>query len=475
MFCNKCGKNNPDDAVFCMICGSKLNYIPSCKNCGKEIPEEAVFCPYCGSKQTEKDFTAESEICHTSVQPSYKSVSTVNRFSAEKVLSHIVNGLVLFLAAVALIFVVFTGISVSVPYGADFSEILAGGNEGKDFIYCFGDAFKDIGEVIDIAGTNMSDYFEADLYLNVVFGTLAGAVATVTVAVFSILAIVKGIAFYTGKGKGNGEIFAITAFIAYVCGAVAFKLLYGASIDYRYKTEILNFSTQYNSVTVAGIVLGALSVTAIAGLKIARNAKNILNVKNVKNIVMSAVGVVLIAVILGILGNSILSLNIKEMYTNFNAGINPLVILHISAGIELDNSISTSSHTPEGLISNLNGIMVLSVIVYIIMFALLVFLAINFMLKMKSLINGRQAEEGGLTYSVLIFILSVVALVLNIVLCNMFEEVIKIISAPDKVNLNIGYTTLICAVVFSVFNLASCIAHKIICKEKPSYEQIMMS
>ena len=210
MYCHKCGKSNLEDAVFCMQCGSKLNYIPVCDKCGKEIPEDAVFCPYCGAKRPDAEISAaESEICGTAVHPAYKPVRAFNSELVGKVLFNILNAHTIFLAVIVLIFVVFTGVSLSVPYGMDATEVFGYNSKTADFIYYFGDAYRDVEEAIKLMGSNSTDYFEANLYINVVLGTLVGVASIITCAVLSITAIVKGIKVYTSKGKGNGEYFAL--------------------------------------------------------------------------------------------------------------------------------------------------------------------------------------------------------------------------------------------------------------------------
>jgi ribosomal protein L40E len=50
MKCPACHHNNPNDAVFCMKCGKKLQ--KECIHCGAELPENALFCIKCGKKLT---------------------------------------------------------------------------------------------------------------------------------------------------------------------------------------------------------------------------------------------------------------------------------------------------------------------------------------------------------------------------------------------------------------------------------------
>jgi ribosomal protein L40E len=48
MICLKCNTTNPEDAKFCMGCGSALAL--ACPNCAAELPSEAAFCFVCGHK-----------------------------------------------------------------------------------------------------------------------------------------------------------------------------------------------------------------------------------------------------------------------------------------------------------------------------------------------------------------------------------------------------------------------------------------
>ena len=59
MECPTCHYNNPNDALFCMKCGSKLER--RCQHCGAEIPENAIFCMKCGKKLTFKDPPADDK------------------------------------------------------------------------------------------------------------------------------------------------------------------------------------------------------------------------------------------------------------------------------------------------------------------------------------------------------------------------------------------------------------------------------
>ena len=53
MKCPACHHSNPNEAVFCMKCGKKLQ--KECIHCGAELPEDAQFCIKCGKKLTPDD------------------------------------------------------------------------------------------------------------------------------------------------------------------------------------------------------------------------------------------------------------------------------------------------------------------------------------------------------------------------------------------------------------------------------------
>ena len=50
MKCNKCGNENPDNAVFCMYCGSPLPTQTTCPYCGGELDGVEKFCKHCGKE-----------------------------------------------------------------------------------------------------------------------------------------------------------------------------------------------------------------------------------------------------------------------------------------------------------------------------------------------------------------------------------------------------------------------------------------
>ena len=52
MYCPSCGSETPEQGVFCLHCGTRLN--KECPQCAKIVKAKAKVCRFCGYK-----FTAE--------------------------------------------------------------------------------------------------------------------------------------------------------------------------------------------------------------------------------------------------------------------------------------------------------------------------------------------------------------------------------------------------------------------------------
>lgn len=96
--CSICGKSNPDEALFCKGCGTKL---PSkgglkCIRCGLENPEHVEFCGRCGADLKRKEIPIrESEPISLASETTYSPTMTTYeedlRPSRERLMAHKIN------------------------------------------------------------------------------------------------------------------------------------------------------------------------------------------------------------------------------------------------------------------------------------------------------------------------------------------------------------------------------------------------
>lgn len=52
MICNHCRQENPENAKFCIECGSKLEL--TCPGCTTICPPGSKFCPECGTRLSDR-------------------------------------------------------------------------------------------------------------------------------------------------------------------------------------------------------------------------------------------------------------------------------------------------------------------------------------------------------------------------------------------------------------------------------------
>jgi DNA-directed RNA polymerase subunit RPC12/RpoP len=83
MFCNKCGLQLPDDAVFCVKCGTKQTTITPAKQDQASNETKEVKCPSCGAPITSKfgEMVITCEYCGSSVSLENNGWQNVSKHS----------------------------------------------------------------------------------------------------------------------------------------------------------------------------------------------------------------------------------------------------------------------------------------------------------------------------------------------------------------------------------------------------------
>ncbi len=136
--CMSCGKEVPNDSVFCPFCGTKdIKDDSTCPICKKIVPSDSAFCPFCGEKIIE-DINDKSVILDTEVPSAEKQAyKTEVEKDDPGIFKRILSWIVLvagFAIALILIAVVFMIVGYIFNLIEDLPSVL------KLLVYLFGGA-----------------------------------------------------------------------------------------------------------------------------------------------------------------------------------------------------------------------------------------------------------------------------------------------------------------------------------------------
>ncbi len=349
MNCPICGKENPNDAVFCKYCGRRVDGKKQCRACGKLIDADAAFCNYCGAPasaapsaapfggaavyppRTEAPAAFYAEQAPAPAPPYAPAAAYAPRrpLTAEeaaerkqrhanvlqKVMRYCSQGFSLAMAAFALIFVFLVGITATVSANGESAS------GGTDIYYYFGDVYREIGDLLG-GMTEYSGTFATSVYLYAVPQTVLIAVFLLAVAALSITGIVLDILRLTGKRR-DGKSVSLYAFLLYTAFAAAFMATNSVWLDMKQLFGSGSFFIHANGATAAGIALGSVFFTLYIACRITANARKLFK-ENLVTTVLAFVCVPLALVVF-----SVAATPLVQMFTSgthvLSAG--PLMLL----------------------------------------------------------------------------------------------------------------------------------------------------
>ncbi len=261
MICKHCGNENPDNAAYCISCGKRIDGKIICSNCSNENPDNAIYCMHCGHRIDGKLVCSKcGTVCDTGTSFCYScgqefnnsngsvinkmQQTTVAESGNRKIFNWLSISCFLILALCSLIFIFFVGYKIDInAIGADCS-----------IFYYFYDVFK---EAADILKTYPKDnaFLALSMYLPAIIGTILTVGSLVSIVVCTILTALRFFRkVYNLKGNNNFVSPAIGAYFVYL---IAICTLY--SINYiKLNGSGYNFGVSLNTVTIIGIVFGAL-------------------------------------------------------------------------------------------------------------------------------------------------------------------------------------------------------------------------
>lgn len=321
MECRFCKTVNPDEAVFCKKCGKRLDGTTACPNCGKQISVDDEFCMFCGAAMKKH----QAEVAVTTAEPAatYAPVpataeSDTGWSMAKKALNYVANSTAILTAVLALIFVFFIGITGTAAFSS-FSTSLS-----FDIKFFFKEGYTQLDQLKEIYTDSPIQY--SDLFINygycpLIFGTTIFAATIIAVLTLSVKAIVRCTKNLLGKTELNGCNCAVAAFLAFVLGTALLLSIFNISVKanpaYSYSGSDMAYYSAYpkyefNSPTLAFIIIGAVFTFMTFGCRIASHGKALLNKNAVLKYCFGAGAIVLGAIMLGVVSVPFFTVKAKE-------------------------------------------------------------------------------------------------------------------------------------------------------------------
>lgn len=413
MQCQRCGTENPADAVFCKQCGMKLSE-GTCPACGKTLPENARFCSYCGTPVPAQ--TAPQ-------QPAPKPrASAKSKGAAQKVLGYVGNACAMMGALISFIFVFLIGTSIAGTGTAPGISEIPLEMQGSSLFDYFGRAYDSVAAALE-ALRSYPSYYPTSLYLSTVFGTVAAAAALIATSVLFILTLVRFLLNLSGKTQKSAGGLGLATFFSFLVGALLFLSVERVSIDLTYSVTgytAVNVSAAsvLNGATVAGICIGAVFVAGSLGCAIARGGRGQGQREALFRYIFCGIGLALSVTFFALLADGCVQLSLTSASAGTTATMGMTTgftgILQIIGYLSLSVAAGTTGAAiPVEYAGDFNLVLILSLIGLVLLFALgavLVVLAVKYG---ESLAQRRKRT----------FALSVTAAVLAI-LCAVFAAIV---------------------------------------------------
>lgn len=237
MKCKFCGSENNDDAVYCKVCGRRMDGMISCPKCKKLIDEDSEFCNYCGTSLVKPSKPTDTD----KVKDIYDKLTMVCALA---------------LVLLTLIFTFFTGVRTSTVYNNE-SHVT-----DYNFFYYFGEAYKGAKQMVS-EDSSFTNLFKAGLYVMPVTGTLISVATIGCVVAFSAVALKRTYLKFIGKDSKSGENPAFAAFLSYIFGAAGFMSL----VNYTQNSDGYKAKVMLNGVTIAGLIICSIIVLALVVIR----------------------------------------------------------------------------------------------------------------------------------------------------------------------------------------------------------------
>ena len=327
MECKKCGAINPDEAVFCAQCGTRLDGKAPCPSCGKLNDETNAYCNFCGTRLDGKTVcktcgavfegnfcpkcgagarAAETAATHAAAAPKAAAKALPGK-TAKRVIRLVQSSLVFSAIFCMLVF------SLCLGFTQTQTGTLEPRSETENVYYFLFSVWKDIRAVFVPSSPDVEVliYFEAyfSLYMPYILIAVALGANIVVCLTYGILAVVK---FSTGIGRTDVPLakYLVPPVVSTLAAVTVPLALMGAT-SATGDTGSAHISFGLNGAGVAEIVLVAVFLAGAIVLECLLNGKAVAN--RLKKIVPFAIGALLLAVAAGVLSANFFTLGAGQM------------------------------------------------------------------------------------------------------------------------------------------------------------------
>ncbi len=447
MNCKRCGAQIVDDAVFCSMCGARVDGKKICENCGREIDACSLFCAYCGKRLDDKHNYGGGAATKKAVRENIDKKDNTGAFNAINIIkqSLLYGALCFMFVCCFLLSFNFKLLGNSSGTGRVSSTISLG---ATSFNYLI-DLFKDASSVFNALGTYGQDYFieyKTGYYL--MAGLIAACVALIMVVciVYFIIGTVKFVKSFKNKQTVAMSKYVITPAIVSLAAMIFMCSL--LEVSAASATEVVRFKITLGAMPIITIIFVALLLSGAAVLHFFNGEK--ITANRILNYSLNAGGLIIAYLLIQTLASSMY--NVKSQEVSLGVGTSMMFY-----SVLLTIGVTPSAYTTTELEKSLT-LLSITFAIYIALFVL----GVTIMLIIaKNITKEKQRTILPLVLSGVAFVVSIVYLIMTCV------------AKEYLTNVTVGAAP-ICGIIFSTMQIAMSIAAYIFigkkCERKTCFE-----
>lgn len=422
MNCKKCGHAVPEGGIFCPNCGARADGMKECPACSKLIDETATYCSFCGVRTDGKTvcencgFAFKGDFCPqcgTHKKQTTQDAETKQPTSGTMTTYKKVENILAPTLALCALFVLFV-----CSFFIGTTVISAGYSETTNSFFQFGQSYKNITDVINTLSelsANDLQTLKFGLYFPAILATVAVSAAIIVTAIMLIVGAVK--LYKTIKTGEETSLYKLTG--------ASFAVFFGCAI-YIYSTVATSVSsagvqvvTKMSAGSLTGIILSGILLFLALTLRQIGKGKSFIAAFNLKKIISCCATVIAVIITLSLCGKYFLSITETESSTTASATVS-VPLLFRTIYLAIPSAVSSSSTVD---LAKFNGLLVLTVINFIVYILLLVTLSLVLYKTIRECFSERTNPIGGLVFSIIASVFSTVLLVTSLISASMLSGI----------------------------------------------------